>query len=153
LHYCESGDSQEEGWYFVGENLRSHFRSPSSRPKNFCVVQNTTSFFKMKKARDFGPCIRYSQIVFKKIDVRPLTLLDVRGQTFQKSKNPPLSWRDISINSPIPNKWVLFMRQLLGVAALFHLLICFFIKSFKSWIPRDPAFITSFIDELMKTIH
>ena len=30
LKYRRSGDLQEEGWYFVGKNLRSHFQSPSS---------------------------------------------------------------------------------------------------------------------------
>ncbi len=30
--YRVLGGTQREGWYFVGQNLRSHFRSPSLRP-------------------------------------------------------------------------------------------------------------------------
>lgn len=39
LKYGESGDLQEEGWYSVGENLRSHLQSPSSIQKLFSQVK------------------------------------------------------------------------------------------------------------------
>lgn len=37
LNYRGLGNSQGEGWYFVGQNLRSHSRSPSSRSTDVCL--------------------------------------------------------------------------------------------------------------------
>ena len=62
LKYRVLGDTQGKGWYFVGQNLRSHFRSPF--PRSICLgsIPNPTPmkdcsgralYFHTENAKDF----------------------------------------------------------------------------------------------------
>jgi len=63
LNCRKLGSLQGEGWYFVGQNSRSHFRSPSPRSK-FCLgsIPESKPFRLLahlgasEYAKDFGQC-------------------------------------------------------------------------------------------------